>query len=120
MISQRNFISDREAAGKTVAAIDNPYWDNVLVIKFTDGTFLLYRAQADGRMESMFAQNLGGYKILDLLGEDRAVELGLCSEEEARAWRTQEDEASEASRDAYERQMYEAYKKKFESKQSGG
>jgi hypothetical protein len=117
VISQANFITQDKAIGKMIASISNPYWRNLLVIKFTDGTFLLYEAYQEDRDSGLElrVKDQGGYQMLPLLGED-AIRLGICTEQEFIDWTAEETRKNIASRENWERNQYEMYRKKFESK----
>jgi hypothetical protein len=103
----------REAAGKTVGAVEFSFDDGQVVIAFTDDTFAAIRL-AENFIDDSYHLEDGHFDVFGFLNLDRLIRAGILTEAELEDLRVRRNAAEAADREKQERAEYERLKAKFD------
>jgi len=110
----KTIVKLREAAGKTISAVEFSFDNEQVVIAFTDGSFAAVRTAISFIDDNTPYLEDGYFELFDFVGLDQLIRAGILTEPEMADLRARRNAAEAADREKQERGEYERLKAKYD------
>jgi hypothetical protein len=110
----KTIVKLKEAAGKTISAVEFSFDNEQVVIAFTDGSFAAVRTAISYIGDNAPYLEDGYFELFDFVGLDQLIRAGIATKDELADLRVRRNAAEAADREKQERGEYERLRAKYD------